>query len=148
VLTTHPYLVLRLKKELSYTSTPLWAFMACSRVNFIFTLPHSGTLHHTAHIYSSIITVARCIIQHTSTSALPPSLAHCTIQHTHTSILSLSGTLHHRAQRYLSITTLWYTASYSSHLHQNTVEPRCIVHVTFIFPHVLSALFGPGTSPI
>jgi hypothetical protein len=29
-----------------------------------------------------------------------------------------------------------------------TVEPRCIVPVTFVFPHILSALFGPGTSPI
>jgi hypothetical protein len=26
----------RLRKEYSYTSTPLWAFMACSKVNFTF----------------------------------------------------------------------------------------------------------------
>jgi hypothetical protein len=29
-----PHLAPRLKKEYSYTSTPLWAFIACSRVNF------------------------------------------------------------------------------------------------------------------
>jgi hypothetical protein len=33
---THPHLALRLKKEYSYTSTPLWAFMSCSRMNFSF----------------------------------------------------------------------------------------------------------------
>jgi predicted NAD/FAD-binding protein len=32
--TTHPYLALRLKKEHSCTSTPLYAFMAYYRVNF------------------------------------------------------------------------------------------------------------------
>ena len=31
-----PHIAPRLKKEQSYTSTPLWAFMACSRVNFTF----------------------------------------------------------------------------------------------------------------
>jgi hypothetical protein len=35
-LTTHPHLAPRLKKE-SYTSTPLWAFVVCSRVKFTFT---------------------------------------------------------------------------------------------------------------
>jgi len=34
----HPHLVPRLRKEYSYTSTPLWAFVACSSVNFTFTL--------------------------------------------------------------------------------------------------------------
>jgi hypothetical protein len=29
-----PHLALRLKKEYNYTSTPLWPFMACYRVNF------------------------------------------------------------------------------------------------------------------
>jgi hypothetical protein len=39
-LTTHPHLLLRLKKENSYTPTPTLGFMACSRVNFTFlTLP-------------------------------------------------------------------------------------------------------------
>ena len=33
-----PHLAPRLKKEQSYTSTPLWAFMACSRVKFTFTV--------------------------------------------------------------------------------------------------------------
>jgi hypothetical protein len=37
-MTTHPHLAPRLKKEYSYTSTALWAFMACSRENFTFTL--------------------------------------------------------------------------------------------------------------
>jgi hypothetical protein len=32
-----PYLALRLKKEYSYTSTSLWAFVVCSRVTFTFT---------------------------------------------------------------------------------------------------------------
>ena len=41
-LNTHPHLVPRLKKEYSYTSTPLWAFVASSRVNFTFTL----TVYH------------------------------------------------------------------------------------------------------
>ena len=36
VLTTHPHLEPRLKKQQSYISTPLWAFVACSRVNFTF----------------------------------------------------------------------------------------------------------------
>ena len=34
----HPlHLASRLRKEYSYTSPPLWAFMACSRVHFTFT---------------------------------------------------------------------------------------------------------------
>jgi len=33
-MTTHPHLEPSLKKELSYTSPPLWTFVACSRVNF------------------------------------------------------------------------------------------------------------------
>jgi hypothetical protein len=33
-LTSHPNLVLRLKKEYSYTSTPPLAFVTCSRVKF------------------------------------------------------------------------------------------------------------------
>ena len=37
-LTTHPYLAPRLKKEYRYTSTPLWAFVASSRVTFTFPL--------------------------------------------------------------------------------------------------------------
>jgi hypothetical protein len=36
-LTTHPHLAPRLKKEYSYNSTPLWAFVAFLRVNFTFT---------------------------------------------------------------------------------------------------------------
>jgi hypothetical protein len=36
-LTTHPHLAPRLKKEYSLTLLPLWAFVACSRVNFTFT---------------------------------------------------------------------------------------------------------------
>jgi hypothetical protein len=36
-LTTHPHLAPRLKKEWSYTSIPLWAFVAGYRVNFTFT---------------------------------------------------------------------------------------------------------------
>jgi len=35
-----PHLVLRLKKEYSIPLLPLWAFVACSRVNFTFTLPY------------------------------------------------------------------------------------------------------------
>ena len=35
-LTTHPYLRPRSKKEYSYNSTPSWAIMACSRMNFTF----------------------------------------------------------------------------------------------------------------
>ena len=37
VLTTHPHLAPSLKKEQSYNSAPLWAFVAFSRVNFTFT---------------------------------------------------------------------------------------------------------------
>ena len=33
---THPHLALRLKKKYSYTSTPLWDFMACFTANFTF----------------------------------------------------------------------------------------------------------------
>jgi hypothetical protein len=33
-----PHLALRLEKEYSYTSTPLWVFVACSRLLFTFTL--------------------------------------------------------------------------------------------------------------
>ena len=36
--TTHPYLALKLKKEYRYISTPLWAFMAFSRISFTFYL--------------------------------------------------------------------------------------------------------------
>ena len=36
-LTTHFYLALRLKKEKSHTSTPLWAFIDCSVGTFTFT---------------------------------------------------------------------------------------------------------------
>ena len=32
-----PHLAPRLKKEYSYAYTPLWAFVAYSRVNFVFT---------------------------------------------------------------------------------------------------------------
>jgi hypothetical protein len=32
--TTHLHVAPRLKKEYSYTSTPLWAFMTCSRMKF------------------------------------------------------------------------------------------------------------------
>jgi hypothetical protein len=32
---THPHLGPRLKKEQSYTSTPLWAFVVSSRVNLM-----------------------------------------------------------------------------------------------------------------
>jgi len=38
VSTTHPHLASWSKKELSYTSTPLRAFMACYRANFTFYL--------------------------------------------------------------------------------------------------------------
>ena len=37
-ISTHVHLAPRLKKEYSYTSTPLWAFIACSRANFTFYL--------------------------------------------------------------------------------------------------------------
>jgi hypothetical protein len=40
--------MLRLKKEQSYDSFPLWAFLACSRVNFIF-ISHPRTHAHTTH---------------------------------------------------------------------------------------------------
>jgi hypothetical protein len=40
VLTTHPHLSPRLKKEQSYTTTLIWAFMACSSVNL-----HINTFH-------------------------------------------------------------------------------------------------------
>jgi hypothetical protein len=33
-------------------------------------------------------------------------------------------------------------------LMRNTVQPRCIVAVTIVFPQILSVLFGPGISPI
>jgi hypothetical protein len=51
-LTTHSYLAPRLKEEYSYTSTPLWTFMACSRENFTFTFylstaAFAGVLWHT-----------------------------------------------------------------------------------------------------
>jgi hypothetical protein len=36
-LTTHPHLAPKLMKEYSYTSTPLWAFVACSGLKFTFT---------------------------------------------------------------------------------------------------------------
>ena len=32
-----PHLAPRLKKEYSYTSAPLWAFVTCSRISFTFT---------------------------------------------------------------------------------------------------------------
>ena len=40
-LTTHPHLATKLKKEYSSTFIPLWAFLACSSVNFTFTLHDS-----------------------------------------------------------------------------------------------------------
>ena len=43
-----PHLGPRLKKEQSCTSTPLWAFVACSSVNFTFTFTFdefTGTQH-------------------------------------------------------------------------------------------------------
>ena len=40
-LTTQPHLAPRLKKEHSYTSTRLWTFVACSRVNLPLPLPLS-----------------------------------------------------------------------------------------------------------
>ena len=36
VLATHSHLAPRLKEEYSYTSVPLWAFVACYRVTFTF----------------------------------------------------------------------------------------------------------------
>jgi hypothetical protein len=60
-LTTHPHLAMRLKKEQSYTSTPFWALMACSMVNFtfIFTVymktQHSQGLQvHNLHVSQDI----------------------------------------------------------------------------------------------
>jgi hypothetical protein len=41
-LTTHYHLRKRLKKEESYTSTPLWAFMAYSGVNSASVHPEDG----------------------------------------------------------------------------------------------------------
>jgi len=46
-----PYLTPRLKKEHSYTSTTLWAFVACSRAIFIFTLPTKSTTTSTLQLY-------------------------------------------------------------------------------------------------
>jgi hypothetical protein len=46
-LTTNPYLAPRLKEEYSYTSTPPWAFIACSRVNFTLTLLYQAEGDHT-----------------------------------------------------------------------------------------------------
>ena len=42
---TPPHLAPRLKKEYSYTSTPLWSFLACSMVNFTFTFTFTCTLY-------------------------------------------------------------------------------------------------------
>jgi hypothetical protein len=50
VLTTRPYLALRLNEEYSYTSVSLWVFMTCSRLNFTFTFLllaiNAQELHH------------------------------------------------------------------------------------------------------
>jgi hypothetical protein len=35
-LNTHPHLALRLNKEQNYSSTPFWAFTACSLVKLTF----------------------------------------------------------------------------------------------------------------
>jgi flagellar biosynthesis/type III secretory pathway M-ring protein FliF/YscJ len=43
-LTTHPHLAPRLKNEYSYTSTPLWTFVTCYRVNLTFTFFYSTKL--------------------------------------------------------------------------------------------------------
>jgi len=49
-LATHPNLVSRLKKEYSYTFTPILAFMACSRVKLTFkgveVIGERKRLHH------------------------------------------------------------------------------------------------------
>jgi hypothetical protein len=41
-VTTHPHLKPRLKKEYSYASAPLWAFMAGYRMNFTFLTHMAG----------------------------------------------------------------------------------------------------------
>ena len=57
-LTTHTHLASRLKKGYSYTSTPVWSFVACSRMNFTFTyayhtarrhIPENSYLHSDSH---------------------------------------------------------------------------------------------------
>jgi len=44
-LTIHPHLAPRLKKEQNYTASPIWAFMACSRVIFTFTFTQYNVQH-------------------------------------------------------------------------------------------------------
>jgi hypothetical protein len=44
-LTTHPHLAPRLRKEPSYTFTPLWAFVACPRVKFNFTFTFVAVIY-------------------------------------------------------------------------------------------------------
>ena len=56
----HPaHLAPRLKKEQSYTSTPLWAFVACSRVSFTFTFTLLTTLFRSSRHQS--LSLARLI---------------------------------------------------------------------------------------
>jgi hypothetical protein len=52
-LVTHLHLVPRSKKQESYTFTPVWAFVACSRVNF--TLSH--VCYFVFWFYSQFITL-------------------------------------------------------------------------------------------
>jgi hypothetical protein len=46
-----PHLAPRLKREQSYTSTPHWAFVACSRVNFTFTFYWQALLQRWTHLF-------------------------------------------------------------------------------------------------
>ena len=58
--TIHPHLGQRLKKELSYTSTPtLWAFIDCCRVKF-FLVVVMGLASHTL----SARTILKCILDY------------------------------------------------------------------------------------
>jgi hypothetical protein len=75
-LTTHPRLAPRLKKEKSYTSTPLWAFTACSKVHFIFTYIYTVPSHRTSVAISNwpLITAIQMKAKYTFWTALMLSL--------------------------------------------------------------------------
>ena len=66
-----PHLAPRSKKEQSYTSTPLWAFVACSRVKFTFTFIH---VYIYIYIYSCVCKVIlenKMLVQACNGIALP-----------------------------------------------------------------------------
>jgi len=61
-VTTHSHLAPKLKKEKSYTFTPLWALVACSRVNFTSDTVFQAKLFLDSTLFSAYGSIAVTVV--------------------------------------------------------------------------------------